>query len=87
MQAPAIVINGDYLRALRDAHGYTPETFAEVVGTSASNLRRIEQGKRQPAPDLRKRIAVHLRIPLVALRDKEPFEAALAVALEVVVAA
>ncbi len=86
MTPPAILINGAYLRALRDAHGFTPETFAEVVGTSASNLRRIEQGKRQPAPDLRKRIAIRLRIPLVALRDKEPFEAALARALEAVAA-
>lgn len=85
--APAITVNGAYIRALRDAHGYTVNTFAEAVRTSASNLSRIESAGRQPAPDLRLRIATKLRVPLVALRDKEAFETALKVALERVLAA
>lgn len=87
MKVPAITVNGAYIRALRDAHGYTTNTFAKAVGTSASNLSRIESGERQPAPDLRLRIAAKLHIPLVALRDEEPFESALTAALERVLAA
>lgn len=87
MKAATITVNGHYVRALRDANGYTPATFATAVRTSASNLRRIEQDLRQPAPDLRLRIAAKLRVPLVALRDEEPFQAALTAALERVFAA
>lgn len=87
MKAPAITVNGAYIRTLRDAHGYTLNTFAEAVRTSASNLSRIESTGRQPAPDLRLRIAAKLRVSLVALRDKEPFEAAMTAALERVIAA
>lgn len=87
MQAPVITITGGYVRALRDARGYTAASFAKAVGTSASNLRRIEAGERQPAPDLRLRIATKLRIPLVALREQEPFEMALTEALRTILAA
>lgn len=86
MQAPAITVNGEYIRALRDAHGYTTVTFAAVVRTSASNLSRIERGDRQPSPEVRKRIAGILRVPLVALRDKDAFEAALDATLRAIVA-
>jgi transcriptional regulator with XRE-family HTH domain len=86
MKVPAITVNGAYIRALRDAHGHTVNSFATLVRTSASNLSRIESCDRQPAPDLRKRIATELRVPLVALRDREPFEAALTRALEAVAA-
>ncbi len=86
MKTYAIEVNGAYIRALRDAHGHTASSFAALVGTSPSNLSYIELRGRQPAPDLRKRIATELRVPLVALRDKEPFEAALARALEAVAA-
>lgn len=86
VKAPAIAVNGAYVRALRDAHGYTVNTFAEAVRTSASNMSRIESGRRQPAPDLRLRMAANLRIPLVALRDQEAFEKALNDALRKVIA-
>lgn len=74
---PALIVNGAYVRTLRDAHGYTIRAFAKVVETSESNLGHIEAGRRQPAPDLRKRIAANLGVPLLALTQREEFEAAL----------
>lgn len=50
--------SGAYIRTLREMHSLTREAVAEKVGTSVSQLVRIEAGIQEPRPSLLFRIVV-----------------------------
>lgn len=59
--------NGAALRALREAYGWMGSKFAVAVGITHGYLVNIEKGVRQPSPELARRIADTLGVPLAAL--------------------
>lgn len=44
------------LQKLREAHGYTQQTFSKAVGTSRSHYSQIETGEKAPSLKLALRI-------------------------------
>jgi len=86
MPVPTLKVEGPYVRALRDAHGYTLRTFASALQMDERQLGHIERGGRQPTPLQRVRIAKKLGVPQIALVDATAFEAAFRRATESVAA-
>jgi transcriptional regulator with XRE-family HTH domain len=64
------------LRIVRAATGLTVQAFAERVGCSDSHLKRIEDGSRNPGPDLLAEVERAFQLPptvllVLALRSSE----------------
>jgi transcriptional regulator with XRE-family HTH domain len=55
------------LRAWRDAHGFTIEQAAAVLGLSRSGYYNIERGDRHPRPEALKRIVRITGVPIEVL--------------------
>lgn len=59
--------NRHALAELRERSGYSKSHFARDVGISTGTLSDVESGRRNPSPDLLKRMAAVLKVPLPAL--------------------
>ena len=57
---PAQVLAGQTLRMMREAHGLSLRTFADLVGVSPSHLSRVESGYRLATDSLTRRIGAAL---------------------------
>lgn len=58
---------GATVRALREAHGLSSDQLATAIGKSPQLIRAIETGSRHATPQVCRRIADTLRIPLAAI--------------------
>ncbi|HLL69082.1 MAG TPA: helix-turn-helix transcriptional regulator [Micromonosporaceae bacterium] len=72
MRQSILTVNGGTVRALRIALGWNLSTFAAAVGVSEGFMSRIERDLRQPAPEVRLRIARTLGVPLGVI-TREPW--------------
>jgi transcriptional regulator with XRE-family HTH domain len=61
------VRTGATIRALRVAYGWRAVKFAAALGISQSYLANIEAGRRALPPDLARRVADVLGVPLAAI--------------------
>lgn len=68
------VANGAAIKALREAYGWKGTKFAQACEISHSHLFNIEQGKRQPSPEVLRRIADKLGVPLAAIRGNNDLQ-------------
>lgn len=62
--------NGAAVRALREAHGWRVSKFATAARISSSYLSNIEAGRKQASPEVLRRIADTLGIPLAAITSQ-----------------
>lgn len=60
-------INGDALRVIRERSGLSGQALADLAQTSRPHLSHIEAGRKQPSPELARRLAEALKVPLVAI--------------------
>ena len=60
-------VNGAAIRALREKDGWKVGKFATQIGVSSSYLSNIEAGRKQPGPDITRKIADLLAVPLAAI--------------------
>lgn len=58
---------GATVKALREAYGWKLGKFAVAVGTTHPHLSNIESGRKRCTPDMARRIADTLGIPLAAI--------------------
>lgn len=68
-------LNRFALAELRERSGYTKAAFARALGCGAPTITDIEAGRRSASPELVKRMAAVLKVPLPALLT-DPEEAA-----------
>lgn len=71
-----MVINGEALRVIRERSGFTGTALAEEAGINRAYLSHIEAGRKQPSPDVARRLADALKVRLVAILADAPEEAA-----------
>lgn len=62
-----MVVNGEAVRVIRERSGFTGTALAEQVGINRAYLSHIEAGRKQPSPDVAKRLAEALKVRLVAI--------------------
>lgn len=60
-------INGASLRAIRERSGWTTSGLARAAGVGHSHIANVEAGRRQLSPDIARRIADILGVPLAAI--------------------
>ncbi len=66
------IVHGPAVRAIREAIGLSQQKVAEDVGVSASYLTNIEAGRKQPSPELTRRIADRLTVDVTAFSYMPP---------------
>ncbi|MBG6224966.1 putative transcriptional regulator/DNA-binding XRE family transcriptional regulator [Arthrobacter sp. CAN_A2] len=83
-EAPDLISLGRRVRHLRKAKGLTLDDLGAAVGTVASQLSLVENGKREPKLGMLQRLAVALGVTIDELLGAEPpsRRAALEIALE-----
>lgn len=59
--------HGPALKEIRELAGHNIGPFADEIGISRSYLANIEADRRQPAPDVARRIADTLGVPLASV--------------------
>ena len=59
--------NGSAIKALRERSGWKVGKFATAVGISSSYLSNIEAGRKKASPDVIRKIADTLDVPLAAV--------------------
>lgn len=62
-----MILNGQKLRAAREAHHLSRPQLAERVGVDPATIKRIENGTMQPIVGKAARIAEALDVPLESL--------------------
>lgn len=67
MPRVSVPTNGDAIRAIRQAKGWSAAKFADRIGVSQPYLSRIETGKRSASPTVLRRIADTLDVPVAAV--------------------
>ncbi len=66
-------LNRHALRIIRERSGLSVSALAAEVGISQPHLSNIERGRRQASPEVSRRLAQALRVPLLALlADPDP---------------
>lgn len=61
-------VNGAAIAAIRERTGYSGTEFAELIGIHRAYLSNVEAGhRRSVSPDVAKRIAEGLKVPLGAI--------------------
>lgn len=65
----AVVQNGAAIKALREANGWRSGKFATAVMISTPYLSNIEAERKNCPPDLLRRIADKLGVPLAAIKN------------------
>lgn len=68
------VRTGATVRALREAYGWRLGKFATAIEVSHSYLANIEAGRKPLTPELARRIADTLNVPLAAITTNHPIE-------------
>lgn len=58
---------GATIRALRQAYGWSVGKFAESIGIDYSHLSNIEAGRKRCTPEIARRVADTLGVPLAAI--------------------
>lgn len=58
---------GCTIKSLREAYGWSRLRFAEAIGVSRSHLANIEDGRKSCTPEVARRIADTLSVPLAAI--------------------
>jgi transcriptional regulator with XRE-family HTH domain len=79
-QDPEMIRVGATIKALRDAHGMSRNELAKAIGKSVQLLGFIEGGTRRATPEVCRKVADTLGIPLAAItvrnyddiRDRTP---------------
>lgn len=72
-----VKINREALFYLRERSGYTRSQLAREAGTTPGSLTDIETGRRSPSPEMAKKLAKALEVPVTALlRDPAELEGA-----------
>lgn len=72
------VINGPAVKAMRELVGIKHGRFAVAAGITPGYLSNIESGRKQPSPEVQRKIATELGVPLDAIThvvqtpDREP---------------
>lgn len=66
---------GATIRALREAYGFALGKFAVQIGTTHPHLSNIEAGRKRCTPEMARRIADTLGVPLAAITTNLPVEA------------
>lgn len=61
------VRTGATIKALREAYGWKLGKFAVAVGTTHPHLSNIEAGRKRCTPEMARRIATTLGVPLAAI--------------------
>lgn len=67
MPSNGIVINTEALIAIRTRSGYDGTALARLAKIDRAYYSRIESGQRTPSPEVAQRIALALKLPLVAI--------------------
>lgn len=70
-----VQVNGETLKVIRERSGLTGTALAAAAGINRAYLSHIEAGRKQPSPEVARRLADHLKVPLVAILSN-PQEAA-----------
>jgi transcriptional regulator with XRE-family HTH domain len=65
----SIVQNGEAIKALREANGWRLSKFATAVMISHGALSNIEANRRNASPEVLRRIADTLGVPLAAIKN------------------
>ncbi|MFD2839360.1 helix-turn-helix domain-containing protein [Populibacterium corticicola] len=65
---------GATIRALREAHGWRLGKFATAIEVSHSYLANIEAGRKPLTPELARRVADRLQVPLAAITTEYTLE-------------
>lgn len=65
---------GATIKALREAYGWALGKFAVEVGTTHPHLSNIEAGRKRCTPQMARRIADTLGVPLAAITTARPVD-------------
>ncbi|MCF8609997.1 helix-turn-helix domain-containing protein [Gordonia sp. HY285] len=65
---------GAVITSLREAYGWRLGKFAEAIETTHSHLSNIEAGRKRCTPEMARRIADTLGVPLAAITTGRPVE-------------
>lgn len=65
---------GAVIQSLREAYGWRLGKFAEAIGTTHSHLSNIESGRKRCTPEMARKIAVTLGVPLAAVTTGRPID-------------
>jgi XRE family transcriptional regulator, regulator of sulfur utilization len=60
-------LNRDALRAIRERSGLSKAALARQVGVDRTLISRLESGERPATPDVMKKLADGLHVPITAL--------------------
>jgi transcriptional regulator with XRE-family HTH domain len=60
-------INGAALRAIRERSGHTGVQLARAAEINRAYLSHIEAGRKQPSPEVTRRLASALKVPVTAI--------------------
>jgi transcriptional regulator with XRE-family HTH domain len=63
----ALTANGAAIKALRQAHGWKGTKFAIACGITHPHLFNVERGIRQASPEVLRKMADTLGVPLAAI--------------------
>mgnify|MGYP002653600698 CR=1 FL=1 len=58
---------GATIKALREAYGWKLSNFAAALNTTHGHLSNIESGRKRCTPEMARRIAATLNVPLAAI--------------------
>lgn len=65
---------GATVKALREAYGWKLGKFAVAVGTTHPHMSNIESGRKRCTPEMARKIADTLGVPLAAITTSRPME-------------
>lgn len=65
---------GATVKALREAYGWRLSKFAVAIHTTHGHLANIEAGRKRCTPEMARRIADTLGVPLAAITTARPVE-------------
>lgn len=68
------VRTGATIKALREAYGWKLGKFAVAVGTTHPHLSNIEAGRKRCTPEMARKIASALGVPLAAITTSRSVE-------------
>jgi transcriptional regulator with XRE-family HTH domain len=65
---------GATIKALREAYGWKLGKFAVAAGTTHPHMSNIEAGRKRCTPEMARKIADALGVPLAAITTSRPVE-------------
>ena len=67
-------VNGEAVKALREAYGWSGTHFAHAIDISPGHLSNLECGTRTVSPTVARKIADTLGVPLAAITSTYPLD-------------